>query len=245
MFIMFPGFGRGKQQWNQHQSTGKHIKFIQELSKLGEVFTYTPIFYNVFYYLNNKHGHFYESSLDFTLNDLNIINHCRFIYEQVKNFEGKFILISHSIGNYFLYKFAELFRDRCLFSIVLDGSKIFPKEDSIHYPNITNEEFEKVKVLTKTGKKEHVILMIEYVKSILKQQLPIGLKELMIRTISIVNLESDDEIDKMKENEYLKQNNGNKFDVIYVIHQTHYLYLQKDVLKLILRTIRDELKILV
>ena len=58
MFIMFPGFGVSKKGWDTHyeKSTGLYIKtnFISKLKKMGSVYFYEPLYYNINYYILNE-----------------------------------------------------------------------------------------------------------------------------------------------------------------------------------------------
>ena len=83
---MIPGLGGTKRSWG---------KIASQLSKFGEVYSYTPIFYSK-----------YKKGL--TEKDLILSNHCEQLFENIhlkKN--QKIIIISHSIGSYFAYQFAK------------------------------------------------------------------------------------------------------------------------------------------
>lgn len=127
MFIIFPGNG----------TTGKHFKitddfgeeepikmnnnFIPELRKLGEVKFVEPPWNNLGGYLKERNSKFYYKNIDFTLDDLNIKKYCDNVYEEVKNFKGKFVLIGHSIGAYWIYYFSQKYSNRCLYNFIIDG----------------------------------------------------------------------------------------------------------------------------
>jgi len=102
---MIPGLDGTKRTWG---------KIISQLSKLGEVYSYTPIFYSK-----------YKKSL--TEKDIILSNHCEQLFENIhlkKN--QKIILISHSIGSYFAYQFAKKYKKLVILSIMLDPAFMGP-----------------------------------------------------------------------------------------------------------------------
>lgn len=54
-------------------------------------------------------------------NDLDVAEHCKMISGQVKYFNEKFICIAHSIGSIFLTNFLKLYKNKCLFGVIIDG----------------------------------------------------------------------------------------------------------------------------
>ena len=97
---------------------------------------------NLKYYDPNtpeEKGNYFEQ-IDFTLKDLNIPFIIKKIYEQVKDFKGKFVLISHSIGAISAYYFSQKFSSRCLASFIIDGVRLGPVEPFLTQSNDDEKE---------------------------------------------------------------------------------------------------------
>ena len=62
-----------------------------------------------------------------TLDDIDIDMECKRIYNKLKGRKEKFIPIGHSIGSWFALHFSNLYPDKCLQVIFLDGTAINPK----------------------------------------------------------------------------------------------------------------------
>ena len=62
-----------------------------------------------------------KPNIDFTKDDIDVDKVCQKIYNDVKNFDGKLILLGHSMGAYFVYHFAQKYTSKCLFSVIIDG----------------------------------------------------------------------------------------------------------------------------
>lgn len=137
MFIMFPGFGVSKKGWDTHyeKSTNSYIKhnFISKLKKMGSVYFYEPLYVNIKYYIKNYQSKFlYDKNIDFTKENLDVEKECEKVYEKIKDFDGMFIPIGHSIGSYFLYCFQQKYSSRCLFSVIIDGSPLGPIKQTLN-----------------------------------------------------------------------------------------------------------------
>ena len=179
-FIMFPGFGDPSITW---EFDGKnHIEFLDQIKKIGKAFVYAPIYHNLNYYKkDNNEAQYYNKNINFDLDYLNIEKHCKMIYDQVKKITSdKFILISHSAGNLYAYYFSKMYKNECLFSIVLDGrlmgeqgfeqAKDYIEKYDTTYKNITNNDLQKLQqkiINNKDNNKEidelNVILLMKKV----------------------------------------------------------------------------------
>lgn len=150
MFIMFPGSGVSKKGWDTHYEKGtcKKIKtnFISKLKKMGSVYFYEPLYNNLKYYIKNEpEKSLYDKNIDIKKEDLDVEKECEKIYEKIKDFDGMFIPIGHSIGSYFVYCFEQKYSSRCLFSVIIDGSPLGPIEQTLNdekelYPKIKKYE---------------------------------------------------------------------------------------------------------
>src|SRR5688572_15063364 len=98
MFIMFPGHTEGEFHWNYDYDSKKfNSNFIEELQNLGKVYLLTlPWNYYILHHSNDKK---YPDDIDFLIKDINIENYCKKLYKEIKNFDGMFILLGHSLGS--------------------------------------------------------------------------------------------------------------------------------------------------
>ena len=128
---MFPGSEVSKKGWDTHYEKGKKIKtnFISKLKKMGSIYFYEPLYNNLKYYITTDQSKsLYDKNIDFTKENLDVSKECEKVYEKIKNFEGMFIPIGHSMGSYFVYYFQQKYSSRCLFSVIIDGSPLGPIE---------------------------------------------------------------------------------------------------------------------
>jgi hypothetical protein len=141
---MFPDFGVSKKGWDTHYEKGIKIKtnFISKLKKMGSVYFYEPLYYNINYYiLNEPEKSLYDKNINFTKENLDVSRECEKVYEKIKDFDGMFIPIGHSIGSYFVWCFQQKYSSRCLFSVIIDGSSLGPIEQTL---NDTKELYPKI-----------------------------------------------------------------------------------------------------
>ena len=105
--------------------------FIPELKKIGKVHFVEPKWNNLDYYdkwvIENNLRHLHKKDINFTLEDLNIKKYCDRVYDKVKDFKGKFVIIGHSIGALWAYYFSKKYHSRIIYNFIIDGSKISPK----------------------------------------------------------------------------------------------------------------------
>ena len=160
LFIMFPGNSVTKEGWDHQYINGKKVKhnFISELKKMGRIYFYEPKYYNLYYYYGGKYANDYDKDINFTKDDLDVDKICGKIYEDVKDFKGKLVLIGHSIGSYFVYYFQNKYSSKCLFSVIIDGSPLGPVEQTLNdkkyfYPKLkkyskyTNEDINNLNLI--------------------------------------------------------------------------------------------------
>lgn len=127
MFIIFPGNGTTSKHFKITDIFGSkdtpklNNNFIPELKKLGQVKFVEPPWNNLKGYLKGEDPKLYHKNIDFNLDDLDIKKYCERVYEEVKVFEGKFVLIGHSIGAYWVYYFSQKYPNRCLYNFIIDG----------------------------------------------------------------------------------------------------------------------------
>jgi len=248
LFILFPGFGDTKYDWN-FDNDGQKTKFISRLSKIGKVYTYTPKMYNILYYAFdhpeiNKIKERYDKDIKFKIDYLNIEKHCQMIYQQIKN-NDDIIVIGHSIGAYFAYKFAELYSKRCICTIIINGTPITRNavdEYMISKYDDTLEDLDQDKLSeyldniskkynSKNNSLHYDILTVYklYARYMLNQYKSIS-KNMKVQTYLLTSLKIDNDPDNVKINQYKIQNNFelekiNKTNVrsIYFINKKHHL----------------------
>lgn len=267
LFIMFPGKGGSRNDWNNNSCADNCL--TKRLSKIGEIYTFTPLYNNIWYYANGfwtdktseyfgKRDELFEPNVDFNLEYFDVETFCRSIYDNVKHFDGKFILIGHSLGAVYVYKFSEMYKDRCLFAMLFDGSmigkialenhvgKITLREwfsENKSFDDITNEELQNVIENVKRDDKKsiHLINDLTYYK-IRKQHNYDDIIHLSIPFVSFRNITKNDpdETNIFEEGEMLKKYNHN-FEIIYLHDKTHFLHKKDDVIEIIIKKIIEHL----
>ena len=152
LFILFPGHGVSDKFWeydivetknSKKKYQLKKIDFLKKLKKIGKVYKYTPKAYNIAYYDTGEnlgfarwqviHQNLYKKPKKIILDDINIDKECKRIYNLLKDKNEKFIPIGHSIGSWFALHFSNLYPSKCLKTIFLDGSYIYPEIVNIYY----------------------------------------------------------------------------------------------------------------
>lgn len=248
LFILFPGCGLSEKHWEKHwedfNKKNKIIKtnFIQQLKTIGDVYKYTPNISNVMNYCNEEKkykGKFYIKPSTLTLDDFNIDKQCELVYEKVKNYKGKFILIGHSIGTYYAIHFSKLYKSRCLNTILIDGSIIASKyikewnnilyKKIKKYGNITNEFLQSLLYNiqnSKTNKvlNENISKLVSIKFYYENNQFMKFNGKLAIPNISIRSLDIDIKKNKMIIDDYeiLYKQNGKNSKIHYLIDATHF-----------------------
>jgi hypothetical protein len=167
LFILFPGFGVSKKGWDtwiERDGTKRKTNFIKELKKLGEIYYHEPLYHNINWYDKRglKYKSLYSKNINFTKKDFDVEYTCGKIYDDVKNFDGKYVLIGHSIGLYFVYCFEQKYSSKVLFTVNIDGTPLGPIEQTLNdkkdlytkiikYTGYTDERIEELKEKTLSG----------------------------------------------------------------------------------------------
>lgn len=250
LFILFPGCGMSEKHWEMFHEENKIIKtnFLQQLKKIGDVYKYTPNINNVMNYYNEENKFrekFYKKPSTLTLDDFNIDKQCELIYENVKNYKGKFILIGHSIGTYYAIHFSKLYKSRCIHTILIDGSIIASKyikewnnilyKKIKKYGNITNDFLQSLlhnlqnsknmKMLNKNICKLVSIRFYYENKQFMKFNGKLAVPNLSIRSLDInikKNKLNKRVIMAIDDHEILYKQNGNNSKIHYLIDATHF-----------------------
>jgi hypothetical protein len=271
LFIMFPGNGVTKNGWDTidfNSKTGaiKRNNFIKEIKKLGEIYFYEPKYYNIYHYNGNDgYDKWYSKDINFTKDDIDIDNICENIYNDVKDFNGKIVLLGHSMGSYFVYYFSQKYASKCLFGIIIDGMLFFSppnfnnkkkfNNDIKKYTKYTDKDIDELrKEVLNSNKKSIDELGNVYFSNIVSYEKIIkNFKTFKTPIISFCNFEII--IDKTKkedinyynkanrerinENNYMrKYNKSSKFKIIDFVNKTHFLHLVEESKDIILENIK-------
>lgn len=119
LFILFNGGNVMDNQWIEFKGTKSNI--ISKLKNFGEVYTYAP----KFYFDDNKIDDFIKSNNKslFELKDLNIEEHCKYLYNKIKHIDDVYFLISHSRGYIYAHAFGNMYQNKIVGYINIDGGK--------------------------------------------------------------------------------------------------------------------------
>jgi hypothetical protein len=270
MFIMFPGSGVPKKKWDAYyeKGTGKMIKakFISKLKKMGSIYFHEPLYNNLYYYIKDEpEKSLYDKNIDFKKEDLDVEKECEKIYEKIKDFDGMFIPIGHSMGSYFVYCFQQKYSSRCLFSVVIDGSTLGPIEQTFNdekelYPKIKKYEKYDDKMINKLKEKLYKNNDIKtfnkladiYVSNIFKyKEITNKAEKFNKPLIGFYNIRIRDDkkifkenhlmnVKKIKEIEHFKKyNNDNNYIPITLINTSHYIHHVDYAKEIILKYIKE------
>ena len=268
LFIMFPGKGMLKKDWDIIEaelinSKSKKFKikknnFIKELKKLGDIYFYEPKYYNIDHYLPNKW--FNNNDIDFTKDDLDIDYVCSEIYDNIKDFDGKIVPIAHSMGSYFAYYFSNKYSSKILFSVIIDGMDIASlpgytglvnpekyKKELKKYTKYTNQNIldliQKIKKKTKKSIGEMKKVYEYYIGNYRNRLKKIIFKKPMLL---FYNYEIENgKINKLanerliKEIDFVRKNNQrNMYEQIIFFDKTHFPFHIEDSKNIILKNIK-------
>jgi flagellar basal body rod protein FlgB len=237
LFILFPGFASSKVWWNYRYNNGKpsKITFLDDLKKIGDVYTYTPNIYK--YYKDEKlEDKFTEKPENISLEQFDIDKECKKIYEEVKSYKGKFIPIGHSAGGWFAYYFTKLYPKKCK-KLILIESHLLPEFESVlhnkNYPKITIQQLQKIidNIKTKKNNRKYIdeLINITLYKYSLYTNKFNG--KLSVPTLSFENvITPEDKKWKLEHNDKnivkyekeMKKINKNKIHFINLINTEHF-----------------------
>jgi len=139
LFILFQGGGTPPSAWNEGKS-----KFLNQLKKIGNVYTYQNKVYNIFYYNRKEKGwEDFESNIDFDMDYLDINKHITMIFNDIKtkyNIDKvKLVPIAWSAGGYFAMAFSKKYKKYCKLCVLLDSVTISPKSIKYRLQESKNE----------------------------------------------------------------------------------------------------------
>jgi len=206
LFIIFPGFGSTIKHFRLNDVNGKfynNSNFLNELKKIGKIYFVTQNWNNISYYDKNEkeEQYLFDKNINFTLEDLNMKNICLKIYNDVKTFNGKYVLIGHSIGSFPLYYFSQKYSSKCICNFLIDGTNWGPFyiNKKIHdklikkCDKITNQ---KIQILIKEVKKYNSKAINELnliIGGCLEKQMPIKAKKIKVTTYWFRNLQINED----------------------------------------------------
>ena len=140
LFILFAGFASSKLWWEYSDitktSTLPKLDFVKQLKKIGKVYSFTSIFWNIDYYKINpnkkeknqwtkiyKKYKPHSSNINFNLEDIDDDIICRKVHTDVRKKYGdkvKLIPVGHSYGVGIALLFAKMYKKECLCTISID-----------------------------------------------------------------------------------------------------------------------------
>jgi len=265
LFIMFPGNGVIKNGWDTidfNNKTGaiKRNNFIKEIRKLGEIYFYEPKYYNIFHYSGGEgDDKWYGNDINFTKDDIDVDKICENIYNDVKDFNGKIVLLGHSMGAYFVYYFAQKYASKCLFGITIDGMFINSinqgnnekkyYKDIEKYSKYTNDDINKlIEKVKKYNKKAFNELLGVYFHNIASYSKKIRkIKKFKIPMISFMNFNigSNEKYTEQINQSYnldiekiRKYNNFENYKIITFVNKSHFPHLIEESKDIILENIK-------
>jgi broad specificity phosphatase PhoE len=118
LFVLFCGGGNLKTDWIEYAA--KKSTLVDELKHIGDVYMYDPPFY-----LDHQRIKQYQNSQEkylFDLTELDIVTHCKNVYNDIKT-KQKLFLISWSRGYMYANIFGKLYADQIIGYINIDGGK--------------------------------------------------------------------------------------------------------------------------
>lgn len=132
------------------------LNLQMKIKNIKDVYIDSPPWNNYKYYNPKYNKEDYYSNINFTKKDLNVKNHCKKIYEELNKSNLQFILIGHSIGSFFVYKFSQLYHKQCILNILIDGTTLRPWFSFNKNPN--KEDLEYYKTINSYSKKSNKYL---------------------------------------------------------------------------------------
>ncbi len=142
VFLLIPGFANSKLWFEYKVENNKitKIDFLDNLKKIGEVYTITFNWFNIdYYYVSDKPNklwdsiykkhHPYSKDIDFKLKDLDYSVICDKLHTNLrkKYHKQKIIPIGHGYGADLAYMFSIKYAKECLFTVSLNGNPLQPE----------------------------------------------------------------------------------------------------------------------
>ena len=268
LFIIFPGLGSTIKHFKLNDINGRfynNSNFLNTLKKMGDIYFVKHNWNNLNYYDKNEtdEKYLYENNIDFNLEDMNVNNVCLKVYNDVKYFDGKFVLIGHSIGSIFLYNFSQKYSTKCLYNFIIDGQLFGPFYTDKNMrnmlinksKNVSNDKLLELilKVKTNDNNSKELQNLQLIIGGYLENQVPINAKKIKVNTISFRNLQINNDPSGHKYSnehiqanidmeDYFYKNNPNKYRTIYLINKTHIPYWNKESREIILDSIKCTIK---
>ena len=248
LFIMFQGSATPPTAWNEGKS-----KFLNQLKKIGEIYTYQNKLYNIFHYLKNEPTpELFPNDIDFKLSYLDMKYHLDNVYQDIiqKYKKYEWVPVGWSAGGYMALAFSKLYKKYCKYCILLDSAMITKdninlrlkmlKEDKIvkGKVNLTNKKLKKLQDDIRAKKKtidiEYLLFVGNYYYSDWIKKNFIS-EKISIPTYSFIDLEyPDDEksIDfnnknKIREIAILSKKNPKKYTYHIFVNEGHQIFYNR------------------
>jgi len=249
-FVLFCGGGNLKNDWLEFK--GKKSILIDELKRIGNVYTYDPPFYfddqTIKEYQKDQRKYLFDPT------ELDIVIHCKTVYQRV-NSKQKLFLIAWSRGYMYANVFGKLYTNQIIGYINIDGGK--PDDEFEHIlktTDISNLDliglFEQLKQSTRANEKEIRSKISKYVMYKQFEQYKKTKTKVVFPCLILNNIYDDPEINitndaytrstlkwKMEYNREAQKLMNVKS--IWYVGKTHWLHTFDDVVKDMIKFIND------
>jgi len=164
VIVLFGGSFSSKVRWQyafEGKSTLRKIDFMDELKKIGNVYSFNYEHFNLNYYANSPNKEeakmwkkiidkyqYFNENIDFSIEDLDYKNICSKTYNIIKNMYGdnkKYIVIGHSYGGSLALLFSKLYKNECILCCCLDNPPYVEEFYKEHNENDNKNILEKYK----------------------------------------------------------------------------------------------------
>ena len=257
LFILFPGGNTSPKYWNDCGTN-----FLSKLKKIGYVYIYKNKFNNACYYNKEKYNHAdYPKDIDFDIDYLNPETHVKIIYDDIKEKYGEihYVPIASSAGGILARVFANKYKNKCLFCVLLDPVLTTTKFMKLRLELLQNTQYaskitnKNLKILQQKIRDENLkddtrkLIDVQHYwfAKYAKKKLT---TKLTVTTFDFINLDIPEDpatpsdftnIAKIENCELLKKKNGNKYHYKYFVNKTHVIINHNECCDEIINTIKN------
>ncbi len=241
MFVMFPGHGNTANDW------GHDNKFLNKLREIGILHLITLPWYDM---TERRQRAGLDNNKLFKLSDIDVPRYCMKIYNEIKQFKGKFIVISHSLGGLYAQEFVKICGTRCKLNIMLDScllgsswwhmKKWDDKKMIEKYRDMTDAEFQKIMEKNELSSEISDIIIARTIACRLNNESA----KVKIPTIHLRNFELAHEerweIYTSMEKEFITRN-PKLYQSIILFNKSHWIHYNPEVISQIICLIQNNI----
>ena len=213
LFILFPGLGINKYNW-EFTHDGKNLiklDFIKKLKKIGKVYTFTPNIYKFSYYkkysskLQKLEDNFIEKPSKLKLEQFDIDEECKKVYEKNRSYKGKIIPIGHSAGGWYAYRFIQLYPEKCKKLILIESGKLISEygvkqiKDKLRQRKVNKIPL-KIEFDEKDSKKIIDYALLQYLEYVKKMNGKLNISTLLFENIKDMQSKYSDKLKNINKN---------------------------------------------